>query len=149
MKGKKGLTLIELLIAIAIFTIVITLAGTLFVSGFRNYEKVSSILTGQSGTRLVMYEISKELRNATADEITINATNTSITIDDVTFTYSSENTYVSVTRSGTTSIIARNISGFYVELVDETVNYSIQSFDESAGLNSSVTVKEFDRPSPT
>ncbi len=148
MKNKKGFTLVELLIAIMIFTVVVTLAGTLFVSGFRNYEKVSVILNGQASTRFVMYEISKELRNAKVSDITINETNTSITISGTSFAYSSGDSTISKTKSGNSTIIARDITSFYVEIVNETVNFSIESSNESANLNSSVTLKEFSRPSP-
>jgi prepilin-type N-terminal cleavage/methylation domain-containing protein len=148
MKNEKGITLIELIIAILIFSVVIALAGSFLVSGFRNYEVIGEILTGQSNTRYVMYEISKELRNASLSDITINDTNTSINIDGVTFSYSADDLTVSRIETTGTTVIARDIAGFYVEISGETVNYSIQSTDDSAGLNSSVTLKEFTRPSP-
>jgi prepilin-type N-terminal cleavage/methylation domain-containing protein len=148
MKNNKGLTLIELLIAAAIFTVVITLAGTMLVSGFKNYEQVSEIMTGQANTRYVMYEISKYLRNASISDITINESNTSITIDDVTISYSSVDSTVSRQQSGSLTVIARDISEFAVSLSGDTISYSIQSSDESSELNSSVTIKEFERPSP-
>jgi prepilin-type N-terminal cleavage/methylation domain-containing protein len=148
MRNKKGFTLIELLIALAIFAVVIALAGSLFVSGFRNYEKVSEILTGQTNTRYVMYDISKALRSADIEDITISEDNASITIGDVSYIYSSGSSTVSRVRDGSTVVIARDIVSFNVELSGETVNYSIQSADEKAQLNSSVTLKQFSRPSP-
>ena len=148
MKNNKGITLMELLIAAAIFATVITLAGTLFVSGFRNYEKVSSVMTGQSNTRLVMYELSKQLRNADLSDITIGNGNSSITIDDLTIYYTSANSTISKQQSGITTVIARDITVFTVTLTGDTVNYSIRSTEESSQLNSSITIKEFERPSP-
>ncbi len=148
MKNKKGFTLIELLIAISIFAVVMAIAGSLFVSGFRNFEKVSEILTGQTNTRYVMYDISKVLRSADIEDITISEDNSSITIGDVSYIYSSGSSTVSRVRDGSTAVIARDIVSFYVELSGETVNYSIQSADEKAQLNSSVTLKQFSRPSP-
>jgi len=148
MKNKKGFTLVEMLIAIMIFAVVMALAGSLFVTGFRNYEKVSGILTGQSNNRIVMYEISKELRNASLADIVVNETNTSITIGSVIFAYSGTDSTISKTKSGTTTVIARSVTGFTVELVGETVSYSIHSSEETDKLSSSVTLKQFDRPSP-
>lgn len=148
MKSKKGFTLVEMLIAIMIFAVVMALAGSLFVTGFRNYEKVSGILTGQSNNRIVMYEISKELRNASLADIVVNETNTSITIGSVIFAYSGTDSTISKTKSGTTTVIARSVAGFTVELVGETVSYSIHSSEETDKLSSSVTLKQFDRPSP-
>lgn len=148
MKNKKGFTIIELIIAIMIFAVVVSLAGSLFVSGFRNYNKVSERLTSQANTRFVMYDISKTLRNAKVDDIFIATGNTSITIGTTIFSYSSANSEISKTVAGKTTIIGRSIIEFYVELIDDTVNYSIKASDESAALNSSITLKEFTRPSP-
>ena len=148
MKNNKGFTLVELIIAIMIFSVVMALAGSLFVSGFRNYEKVSEILTGQSNTRYVMYDISKALRSAKMEDVTISEDHTAITIGDVSYIYSSGSSTVSRTRDGSTVVIARDIISFYVELSGETINYSIQSSDEETQLNSSITLKEFSRPSP-
>ncbi len=148
MKNNKGLTLVELLIAAMIFGTVITLAGTMFVSGFKNYEKVSGIMTGQANTRFVMYEISKYLRNADQSDVSVSESNTSITIGDVTIYYTSDDLTVSRQQSGITTVIGRNITNFSVSVSGDTVNYSIRSTEDSSELNSSITIKAFERPSP-
>ncbi len=148
-KSKKGLTLIELIITLAIFATLLSLLGAFFIAGLDSYKTSSEMLTSQSNVRGVMFELSSKLREASLDEITINELHSEIDINGVVYTFSTTNSTISRTSLGNTVVIAKGIVSFRVELIDEmTIEYSIQSSIDDINLRSSVTLREFDRPSP-
>lgn len=57
----KGFTLIEVIIASSIFTIVMTLVLITISGSFRSFHKAQTILTKEQGQRLCLYRMSKEL----------------------------------------------------------------------------------------
>ncbi len=61
-KKNKGLTMLELLVAIAIFVIVITLVVTLFLSTLKGYKKNLALQNIQNNARFLLDFITKELR---------------------------------------------------------------------------------------
>ena len=96
-----------------------------------------------------MFELSSKLRESSLDEITINETHSQIDIGDTTYAYNAADNSIIRTISGTSDVIAKGIVQFRVEIVEGmTIEYIIQSSTSSAGLRSSVTLREFDRPSP-
>ena len=148
-KKKSGMTLIELIIAIAIFGTILSLMGVFFATGLNSYRTNSEMLTSQSNVRGIMFELSSKLRESSLDEIVINEQHSSISIDGVVYAFSVSGSTISRTRFGNTEVIARNISNFRVELIDDiTIVYNVQSTNDNIDLKSSVTLREFDRPSP-
>jgi len=59
---KKAFTLIEVLVAVSIFIVVITVALTLFVSGINGQRKVIALQDVQDNARFLMGFIIKEIR---------------------------------------------------------------------------------------
>ncbi|MCK5129312.1 MAG: prepilin-type N-terminal cleavage/methylation domain-containing protein [Clostridiales bacterium] len=149
MKNKSGITLVELLIAIAIFVTLVGLMGVFFATGLNSYRTNSEMLTSQGNVRAVMFELSSKLREASIDDIEINGQHSSIDIDGTLYAFSLADSTISRTQSENTVVIARNISHFRVEVVNEiTIVYNVESTNDNINLNSSVTLREFDRPSP-
>lgn len=74
---KKGFTLIELIVAIAIFIVVISVVLSLFVTGLKGYRKVIAIQNVQDNARHLLEFISKEIRMSeinSATSTTLNIT---------------------------------------------------------------------------
>jgi len=64
-KNSKGVTLLELLVAIAIFAVVITLVVTLFVTALKGQRKAIAMQNVQDNARFLLDFIVKELRMGT------------------------------------------------------------------------------------
>ena len=69
-KNNKGFTLIELIIAMTIFVIVISLILTLFMMGIRAQRKVIAIQNVQDNARYLLGFIAKEIRMSTINSVT-------------------------------------------------------------------------------
>ena len=59
---KSGFTLIELLVAIALFSIVVTIASSGFVNALRTQRQVASLISTESNVTLVLEQIAREVR---------------------------------------------------------------------------------------
>ena len=149
MRNKSGITLIELVVAIAVFVIFISLIAVFFFSGLDRYKTNSERLTSQFSMRAVMFELSNNLRKAELENIAVNEDNNAITVEGAVYAYTSEDETISKTISGNTTILARNISNFHVEITDRTITFTVQSSTENESLTGAVTLQNFVRPSPT
>jgi len=59
---KRGFTLVEILVAISIFSIVVAIATGGFISSLRTERQVSSLLSSQSNASLVLEQMAREIR---------------------------------------------------------------------------------------
>jgi len=64
---NRGLTMIELIVAIGIFSVIITIVVSLFVSALRGYRKNLALQNVQENARFLLDFITKELRMSTVD----------------------------------------------------------------------------------
>lgn len=60
--NRKGFTLVELLVAMGIFTIVISIATGGFISSLRTQRQVASLISAQSNASLVLEQMAREIR---------------------------------------------------------------------------------------
>ena len=91
-RKDKGFTMVELIVAIAIFSIVITIVVSLFMTALKGYRKNLALQNVQDNARFIVDFIAKELRMATINSGTSNSLN--ITRSDgtaVTYLLSSNN----------------------------------------------------------
>jgi prepilin-type N-terminal cleavage/methylation domain-containing protein len=59
---RSGFTLVELLVAIALFSIVVVIASSGFVSALRTQRQVASLISTQSNMTLVLEQMAREVR---------------------------------------------------------------------------------------
>jgi type II secretory pathway pseudopilin PulG len=59
-----GITLIELIITVALFTVVVTVTGTILVSALRVQANVSALGSGSNGAQLVARSLQRGIANA-------------------------------------------------------------------------------------
>ena len=69
---QKGLTLIELLVAMGIFTVVIMAVVGLFISGNNSQRKINELYVLQRESSFIMEKMSREIRMAKSKDITQN-----------------------------------------------------------------------------
>ncbi len=62
MTMRKGFTLVELLVAIAVFAIVVTIASAGFVNALRTQRQVASLISTESNMTLVLEQMAREER---------------------------------------------------------------------------------------
>lgn len=62
--NRKGVTLVELIIVVAIVGVIATVTANIFIFGNKSFDRSQDISSQQMDTRLVIQAISKELRYA-------------------------------------------------------------------------------------
>lgn len=77
-KSSKGVSLLELIVAIAIFSIVITLVVSLFMTALKGQRRVIALQNAQDNARFLLDFMAKEIRQST---ITTLATGPSYSLD--------------------------------------------------------------------
>ena len=75
----KGVTLIELILAAALVSVIFSVAFLFYYFGTVSFDNESTSANNQQNLRLVMNDITREIRN-TSDDITVDQANSIITI---------------------------------------------------------------------
>lgn len=71
-KNEKGVTLIELLAALSILSIILLLAGSIHLFGQKQSLNQTKDIQSQSNVRLALNVITKEIRKATSVTVTVD-----------------------------------------------------------------------------
>ncbi|WP_162880788.1 PilW family protein [Paraliobacillus sediminis] len=74
-KNEKGMTLIELLAALALMSIIIALIGSAHIFGQKQYRNQTEEINYQEQVRYVMATITKEIRSTEADQVSVISEN--------------------------------------------------------------------------
>ncbi len=122
--NKKGVTLIELIIVIAILSIVIIMGYSVYFFGIKNFTTQTSSLNNQSNVRYAVSLISKEIRKAH----TVETSSNELEIDG-TVKYKLENN--AIMEYGNELVI--DIASFKVEKVGNRVILEITSIPNQNG----------------
>lgn len=126
-KNEKGMTLIELLAALALMSIIIALIGSAHIFGQKQYRNQTEEINYQEQVRYVMAAITKEIRSSEADQVSVISIN-EITIDTNNYKFSEKpNIYKNST------VLSDQISNFVVDEVDGKIEISISSLPNRNG----------------
>lgn len=92
-KKSKGFTLIELVVAIAIFIVIISIILSLFVTGLKGHRKVMAIQNVQENGLFLLEFIAKEIRMSEIRDVTPNGNSASLYIkradgENITYSFS-------------------------------------------------------------
>jgi prepilin-type N-terminal cleavage/methylation domain-containing protein len=117
LKNKKGFTLVELLITIAIFIVIGGIASVFIFQGFNFYRDELSANVDESSVRNGMTQIVNTLHKTTSDKISVSSNQ--LTVNGKVYSKSGSN----ITYDGKTVI--KNISGFSVTNSSNTIEISI------------------------
>ncbi len=127
-KVKRGFTLVEVMISVAVFTIVVAAIHQIFVSGQKAWDNDLNLLDLQQATRRGLYSATRELRAASLAGITLPAgcdhLSSPASCNQITFSIPSEsniqffydnadNQLIRQDSSGGQRILASNITNAY------------------------------------
>ena len=146
MRDNKGLTLIELVVAIAIISSIIMAISSFYISGVKGFARETTTASNQTEVRRVSNEIAREIRRASS---VVNFSFGTIRLrypdDKGIWYYLSENTLIadyglytsdtSDTNMDTyyTSILSDRIGSFNVNIVGDNITITIESIENSEG----------------
>lgn len=121
MKNKRGITLIEVLLAMTLITVAALLMYSFFGQGFSLYKVESKSAEEQTNLRQVLSEITNRVR--LADPSTVTYSGGVLTVDGKNYSYYS--TGNEIRRDGKT--LATGVSAFNVTLSGKLLSISITS----------------------
>lgn len=116
---KKGFTLLELLISLAVLSILMLATSSIFVRSFGSYQGTKRIESNISDAQFLMNSIAKELRTSTVVAPTSDGSTQSLKF----FEYSKSECIQYRFNSGTIEV-ARSSSGSTFESCNNTANLS-------------------------
>lgn len=152
MKDDKGFTLIELVVAIAILSVVILSIMSFQVSGVKGFARESTTAVNQTKVRRASNHIIRELRRASTAKVNLGAleldysdgTRTRIFYD--TSSASIKMSYSIKEPSGVytdlyTSVLVEGISTFTYSITGKKVSLKIESNENSEGITYKLETK--------
>lgn len=128
LKNNRGLTLIEVLAAVALLSVILLLVGSLHVFGQKNFNDQAVQAENTAHLRLAMSWITKDVRRA--EEVTYSSETNQLQMDNENITYSL--TGDTLLRNNT-QVIARNISTFAVHIEGDKVTINLESDESPTG----------------
>lgn len=138
LKDQKGMTLVELLAALALMSIIIALIGSAHILGQKQFRNQTEEINYQEQVRLAMASITKEIRTSNGDQVTIS--DGIITIDTTTYELRQSSLYKNE------SIISEQISEFTAIKQGGKIDVSISSLpnrnDKKETLSTVIYLRE-------
>lgn len=120
--NEKGITLMELILALSLVSIILTLIASFYHFGALSFSNESVRSSNQQNMRLVMNDITKEIRNADASStITVDQESSTITIGEIVFKLQ-DNTIMKDSK-----VLMDNVSQFAVSMNGNSIIIEIKS----------------------
>lgn len=116
MKNKKGFTLIELVVTIAMLVVVVGAIFSYFIFEYKSYNKGVNLQAAQADTRLALDYVVKNTRNA----VTLSYNPASVALDEYKIYLSSNRIYLQQNQGGT--LVEIGHSGRYIDTLTFTGN---------------------------
>ncbi|PXW90038.1 prepilin-type N-terminal cleavage/methylation domain-containing protein [Streptohalobacillus salinus] len=142
-KNEKGITLVELLAALAILSIILLLVGSAHIFGQRQYFEQNKTIQLQDEVRAAMSQLTTDVRKVTADTgATVTRTNgtTTLTLGENNYTHQAS----TLKRNGV--VISDYISTFNWEEPNERqINIEIESTLNDKGKRATLTTTVYFR----
>lgn len=139
-QNQRGFTLVELLAAITLASLVIVLLGSIHLFAQKQYQVQTESVNHQKEVRLAMTSITQQLRSVTSDQVTFDGS--TLTIGDSVYSWDQNSQNISL--NGT--ILAREIAEFDIQKSTEYITVTIQSEENIRGkiadLSSTISFRE-------
>lgn len=129
---KRGFTLIELILAIAISSIIMLAITQVFIFSLNNYQRQYSVVSLEMDTRTFISTLSSDIRRA--DEIKIDGNTLTITKDKHSITYIKDGTNI---KKNSNSIL-QNVLEFNFNIIDGVLDVSVKTKYKDQEYNLSV-----------
>jgi prepilin-type N-terminal cleavage/methylation domain-containing protein len=133
---RKGMTLIELIVALFILSIVIMMGYSMSIFGIRNFSNQSSAVNNQSNIRYAMSYISKEIRKAESITVSDNKIKVNNTTE-----YKLEGNII---KKNTNNFV-QGIGSFVVVQGGKKITISIISLPDSNGQTTTMSAEIYIR----
>jgi prepilin-type N-terminal cleavage/methylation domain-containing protein len=124
-KNRTGMTIIELVIVMAVMTMIIAIAYGLMLTGIRSYKSQIANVNNQQNARQSMMIVTKNIRMNDPDDIVIEAGNNKLIIDNGTDTIEYYVNNDSLYENS--KIIAYNIKSFTAERDVDNLTVTIET----------------------
>ncbi|KAB8137491.1 prepilin-type N-terminal cleavage/methylation domain-containing protein [Gracilibacillus oryzae] len=130
-KSEKGITLVELLAALALMSVIIALISSVHLFGQKQYRDQTAEISNYNEVRTVIALITSELRSTSADLIKVE--DNTLKIDEDLYSLSSTH----LNKNGQT--ISSQISEFSIKKTGTEVDISVTSTEDNNGNTQSIT----------
>ncbi|QUH26660.1 prepilin-type N-terminal cleavage/methylation domain-containing protein [Serpentinicella alkaliphila] len=118
-KNNKGLTLLEMMIVLALLSIIMIVGYSIFSYSIKGYYTQTYNVNNQSNVRSAIRDITREIRRA--DNSNINVSTGSIDIDGIVYSFSGDSLY----RNG--SQVIKGIKAFNPEKIGNKITLEVIS----------------------
>lgn len=139
-QNQGGFTLVELLAAITLASLVIVLLGTIHLFAQKQYQVQTESVNHQKEVRLAMTSVTQQLRSVTSDQVSFDGS--TLTVGDCVYYWDQNSQNISL--DGT--ILAREIAQFDIQKSAEYITVTIQSEENNQGkiadLSSTIYFRE-------
>lgn len=144
MKNKKGFTLVELILVLAVTTILFGTIVTVFLQSIDFYKIDETKSANQDSLNVAVTSIEGKIRIASA--VTPSGSGCIVTTAAGTYTYALNTT--TNTLSLNTSVLTQRIAGFSCTVTGDIVGLSITTINDRTGdhlsLNTSIVIRKGD-----
>lgn len=146
-KNKKGITLIELIISLAIIAIIFALITPLFFAGVEYSTLVNGFVQDQTNLRKIMTDLSREIRDAS--DVTLVST-TEIVVGDVTYKYNADTNEITkyFLDTDTTVVVSSRVEYFNITQTDDIIEFEVRAEGEDSTIVTKVVRRVMIRPTP-
>lgn len=148
-KNKKGITLIELIISLAIIALVFALITPLFLTGVEYSTIVTGFVQDQTNLRKIMTDISREIRDAEADQVVLVSAS-EIIVGNSTYKYNAETKEISkfFVDTNTSVIVCSRVEFFLVSKTDDVIQIEVRAEGDESTIVTKVMAREMIQPTP-
>ncbi len=141
-KSAKGFTLLEVVLAIAIFSVILVVSYSILLTGLSLYNKNTVTIEEQRYLRMVFMKIDKDIRSydGVIGDITVSGSTLSISSD---ISYSFDSSLGSITRtdSAGASVIATGISSFTPQIETNSILVELTGSNDGQSIQSRIKLR--------
>jgi len=130
--NKKGATLVELIVVIALIGIIFGLGFMIYNIGAVNFSNDTITASNQQNLRLAMRVFAKDIRNATTGTVTVDSAASSIIIEDDTYILTGSE-IIKKNESVPDSVFIKNVGQFNVNNTGSIISIEIVSTANKMG----------------
>ena len=140
-RDRRGLSLLEVLLAMAIFSAVIIASYSILFAGLKVYSGNSSSIEEQRSLRMVFMRIDRDVRSYGGDIGGITAGAGTLTIGTVAYSFDLSAGTVSRTEDGETAAVAGSISGFTAAVQNDGILIELTGMNDAARIQSKIKLR--------
>jgi prepilin-type N-terminal cleavage/methylation domain-containing protein len=141
-KSAKGFTLLEVVLAIAIFSVILVVSYSILLTGLSLYNKNTVTIEEQRYLRMVFMKIDKDIRSydGVIGDITVSGSTLSIS-SDISYSFDSSAGSITRTDSAGSSVIATGISSFTPQIETNSILVELTGSNDGQSIQSRIKLR--------